>query len=181
MIDPKTVLHLAEAFRDRWLDEGGPELGAVMDINQRNVDPLPAVFITGTPTPSFAEAKTTAAKALNAATWTNAHTLEAGVLFPKGIQTFSTDPPFIIAQANTFTYLCFINAAWIVNAKETEYQAMTTRATAELAKWNQAADDPLALLNLRMNTANRLGYELTDLELSETQRTIRSMMQTMGI
>lgn len=181
MIDPTTVLHLAEAFRDRWLDEGGPELGAIMDINQRNVDPLPAVYIQGTPTPSFAEAKTTAAKALNTAVWSNANTLKSGVLFPKGVQTFSTDPPFIVVQANDFLTFAYLNAAWIVNAQEPEYQEMTTRATAELAKWAQAAQDPYALFNLQMNTANRLSYELKDLELSETQRTIRTMMEKMGI
>ena len=181
MLDHATVLHLAEAFRDCWLSQGGAELAAVLDVDQRNVDPLPAVFIAGSPVPSFAEAKTTAAKALNAASWTTAHTVGAGVLFPKGIQTFSTDPPFIIAQANTFTYLCFYNAAWVMNITENKYTEMTIRATAELAKWTQAAQDPYALFNLQLNTANRLSYELTDLELSETQRTIRTMMQTMGI
>ena len=182
MIDQNAVIRYAQSYRDTWLDSGEPdELGAIVDAVRQYTATLPAVFVAATPLPSFEEAKTTAAKALNAATWTNAHAVDAGVLFEKGIKTFATSPEYIIAPLNSIVYAVYINAAWIVNAKETEYQEMTGRASAELAKWNQAADDPLALLNLRMNTANRLSYELTDLALSEDQRTIRTLMQKMGI
>lgn len=181
MIDPDATLHLAEAFRDTWLSKGGAELKAVLDVTERG---KPCAFILATPLPpSYADAVIAALRAQKAAQFVCAHTTVSGISFPAGVPELSPVPAFIVAPMGRWkiAYALYLNCETILRSSEGQYETLCKSGQSELATWQRSVDDPLALLNLQMNQRNKLSYELKDLELSEDQRTIRTLMQTMGI
>lgn len=180
MIDQDTTLHLAEAFRDRWLDEGGPELGAIMDLTEQG---KPSAFILATPPLTYANAVLAAQKAKKEAQLTCMHTTVSGISFPAGVPELSPVPAFIVAPMGRWeiAYFLYLNAETILRSSEGQYKTLSESGQAELATWQRSVDDPLALLNLQMNQRNKLSYPLDELTLTGDQRTIRTLMQTMGI
>ncbi len=181
MIDQDTTLHLAQEFQQRWMSPSETnELGAVLDITEQG---KPCAFILATPLPSYTDAVLAAQKAKKDAQLTCMRTTVSGISFPAGVPELSPVPAFIVAPMGRWeiAYFLYLNAESILRSSDGQYETLCKNGQAELATWQRSVDDPLALLNLQINQRNKLSYELTDLELSETQRTIRSMMQTMGI
>lgn len=181
MINPDTALHLAKEFQQRWMSPTEEnELGAVLDITEQG---KPCAFVLATPLPSYTNAVLSAQKAKKDAQLTCMYTTASGISFPAGVPELSPVPAFIVAPLGRWkvAYALFLNAESILRSSEGQYKTLCENGQAELATWQRSVDDPLALFNLQMNQRNKLSFELDELTLTGDQRTIRTLMQTMGI
>lgn len=181
MIDQDTTLRLCREFQQRWMSPTETnELKAIMDLSERG---KPCAFILATPPLTYTDAVLAAQKVKKDAQLTCMHTTISGISFPAGVPELSPVPTFIVAPMGRWeiAYFLYLNCETILQSSEGQYKTLLQSGQAELATWQRSVDDPLALLNLQMNQRNKLSFELNDLAFSETQRTIRTMMQQMGI